>query len=131
MVFLFLSRFSQQVTQSALLAVVSALLMIPMQNRENNAAQSQSQRDARLALTVLSYASLILNLSACLSSFILIDELGEIPFRAASKRRSTLPVAGAIQGTPNQLLRRYGAGNLWDVVVLYCEFHHSFHISVR
>lgn len=102
--------------------MVSTLLLDLPKDVRNLELSHPSQRRSELALALLSYASLILNISACLSSLTLLDQLGELPFRAAQKRQSFLPSAGAIEGTSEDLLRRYGVYKLWNVLVWHCDF---------
>lgn len=79
----------------------------------------------RTWLALVSYGSLLFNLSSSVGGFILIDRLGSVPFVAAQKPQETLPAAGYIEGDSNQLLRRYGIGKLWGALVLhwFCCFN--------
>ena len=73
-----------------------------------------------MALDVVGFSSIFLNISACISCFILLDRLGEIPYHAA--RDSNVPLGGKISVPQHRILRIYGIGALWRWVVWHCEF---------
>lgn len=101
------------------MAVVSAVLLVALQaSAQDSGPQITTYH---ISLTVLAYSALVLNISASLSSFILIDKLGDLPFQASQKPLSRLPRMGPIEGTQEQLLLRYGVDRLWTVVVYHCK----------
>ncbi|KAF6749600.1 hypothetical protein DFP72DRAFT_913037 [Ephemerocybe angulata] len=107
---------------SGLLSVVSVLLFMVVHSASVGSTiqvDGELGSSTYLALSVFAYAALVLNIGASLSSFILIDELGELPFRAAQQRSSLLPSRGPIEGSPAQLLRRYGADRLWTFIAYH------------
>uniref|UniRef100_A0A8H7XVN2 Uncharacterized protein n=1 Tax=Psilocybe cubensis TaxID=181762 RepID=A0A8H7XVN2_PSICU len=67
-----------------------------------------------LALEVFGYSAFFLNVSACMSSFIMIDRLGDMPWHACQKPDTES--IGKIVATQQQTLRRFGVGALWPWV---------------
>lgn len=70
------------------------------------------------------YAALFLNVSATISSFILIDNLGEIGFRASCKGtewEKDIQQTERIEGTQENLLVRFGASKDWNLMLLHCK----------
>ncbi|PPQ88719.1 hypothetical protein CVT25_009483 [Psilocybe cyanescens] len=86
---------------SGSLAILAAILLIVFKNNQGGS----------LALEILGYAALFLNISACTSGFILIDRLGNMSWDA-SQDEALLLVGKAIT-TQQNLLRLYGVGTLW------------------
>lgn len=100
------------------LFVIAATQLLAFFKNPNHFSTTQNNSEGALrALIIICYASLFFNASAAISSFILMDKLGELPFRAASKRQSILPSGGTITGNSEDLLKRYGVGKLWTVLV--------------
>ena len=76
-------------------------------------------------MDLLGYASLIFNASACASCFIILDRLGDVPYRAARQRN--VPKGGKISLPSIGILKVYGIGALWRWAVWHCEricLHH-------
>jgi signal transduction histidine kinase len=86
------------------------LLFILFQNPPYLSVKNTSNR-IQLASEILAYTSLILNISACASCFILLDRLGDVPYRAA--RKPSAPQGGKVIMPPIAILRVYGVGALW------------------
>ena len=61
------------------------------------------------ATLILTYAAIILSISATISALTLTDELGEIPSRASRDPLHTTHPAGTIEGNNWDILRHFGA----------------------
>lgn len=72
----------------------------------------------RTFVLILCYSSLLFSIGAVITSFILIDKLGELPFYASAKK--DLPAAGSLSCSSNDILVRYGVGNRWETMVWHC-----------
>jgi hypothetical protein len=108
------------------LAVLSLLFLFFVSNT-NTGLLNQDKRDGiRTFLTLVCYGGVFFNLSASVSGFVLIDRLGSLSFNAAQKPSELLPVAGYIEGDSDTLLRRYGAGKIWNLLVLHCRSFQPF-----
>ncbi|KAF8957478.1 hypothetical protein BDZ97DRAFT_1846393 [Flammula alnicola] len=88
-------------------------------NSDNLDAGRHNSRGGLLALEITGYASVFLNISACISSFILADRLGDVPYRAA--RDSSVPLGGQAAMEQQSILRKYGIGALWQWIVWHCQ----------
>lgn len=99
---------------SGLLAVTAAQLLTFFKNTSN--FNNESTAGAHTFLVLLCYGSLFFNTSASISSFVLIDRLGELQFRAAQKDQSILPSGGFTSLGADNLLIRFGAGRLWTCI---------------
>lgn len=110
--------------KSSVLAVISVITCALIST--TGLLDLEGRDGIRTWLALVSYGSLLFNLSSSVGGFILIDRLGSVPFVAAQKPQETLPAAGYIEGDSNQLLRRYGIGKLWGALVLHCELRTSF-----
>jgi len=75
----------------------------------NIAGSSQNQ----LKMDLLGYISLIFNVSACPSCFIILDRLGDVPYRAT--RQGNTPKSGVM--LPAIGMRVYGIGAVWRWVI--------------
>lgn len=95
--------------QSGSLALLAPILLIFFKDNQGGA----------VALEIFGYAALFLNVSACMSGFILIDRLGNMPWDACQKEE--LLSVGKMITTQQQLLRRFGVGALWPWVAGHCE----------
>lgn len=82
-----------------------------------------STAGARTFLILLCYGSLFFNTSASISSFVLIDRLGELQFRAVQKDQSILPSGGFTTVGAGGLLKRFGAGRLWTCIAWHCKLY--------
>src|SRR6266545_6211134 len=90
----------------------------------NIAGSSQNQ----LKMALLGYISLIFNVSACPSCFIILDRLGDVPYRAT--RQGNAPKGGKISLPATGILKVYGIGALWRWAVWHCGlicYHHYNH----
>lgn len=101
--------------QSGFLAIVSAQLLATIKTISFDNSHSNSVK----FLLLLSYSGLALSCSATISSLILVDKLGELPIRASRMRE--LDNVESIDGETISILRRYGAGESWELVMWHCE----------
>ncbi|KIM44953.1 hypothetical protein M413DRAFT_442929 [Hebeloma cylindrosporum] len=101
---------------SGLLALISTVLLVFFKAPDNLSTPPKSS-NGLVALDVVGFCSVFLNVSACISCFILLDRLGEIPYHAA--RDSNVPLGGKIAVPQHRILRIYGIGALWRWVVWY------------
>lgn len=69
--------------------------------------------------------ALVLNISATISSFILIDILGEIGFKA-SRNEEELKKLGTCHTTQDGLLLKFGASPWWRIILWHCKSNHLF-----
>lgn len=67
------------------------------------------QSGVQEATLILTYAAIILSISATISALTLTDELGEIPSRASRDPLHTTHPAGTIEGNNWDILRHFGA----------------------
>ncbi len=69
-------------------------------------------------MELLGYTALIFNVTACASCFIILDRLGDVPYRATRQRKSgvMLPPIG---------MRVYGIGAVWRWAIWHCERIHT------
>lgn len=81
-----------------------------------------------IALEVLSYASLFLNISCGVSSVLLLDRLGEVPYRSAREPQPRL--AGRTTLTAHELLKEYKVGGAWSLVLWHCTFYNVWPILI-
>ena len=95
--------------KSGLLVSTSIALLMSFKTPDNLSASAKSSR-ILVALDVVGFASAFLNISACISCFILLNRPGETPHHAA--RDSNAPLGGKIS-VPQHRMR-------W--VVWHCEF---------
>ena len=82
-----------------------------------------SQQGARDFLVAACYLALFLNISATISSFILIDILGEIGFKA-STNEDALRKLGNCRTTQDKLLLKFGASPWWRIILWHCKSNH-------
>ncbi|KAF8964804.1 hypothetical protein BDZ97DRAFT_865155 [Flammula alnicola] len=94
---------------SGLLAAVAAQLLVFFKAPSSYSHASQTEIDIIVAFC---YAGLFLNIGATISSFVLIDELGELGFQA-SRRADSLKQIGEISVTQENLLLKFGASRSW------------------
>lgn len=106
--------------QSGLIAVVSAQLLATIKTTVFDDSHSNPVK----FLLLVSYTGLALSCSATISSLILIDKLGEVPVRASRIRE--LDNVEIIAGETISILKRYGAGESWELVMWHCEFSEAF-----
>jgi len=70
-------------------------------------------------ILVLTYAAIILSISATISALTLTDEFGEIPSRAS--RKSGLNTEGTVQGGDWDILRYFQTRKSTRWIVYHCE----------
>jgi len=92
--------------------------MIFFSNPENLVHIQTKSSSIRNAFQILGQAGLLLNISACISCFIIIDRLGDVPYRAAQEN---VPKGGKISLPATGILRVYGIGALWRWAVWHCS----------
>lgn len=73
----------------------------------------------RVSMDILGYSSILLNVSACTTCFIILDRLGDVPYRAA--QQSSLPRGGKTTLPAIKILRVYGIGALWRWAIWHCK----------
>jgi hypothetical protein len=104
--------------QSGLLASTASGLYSFFKD-ESNFNTRTNPDGTRTFVLILCYSSLLFNIGAVITSFILIDKLGELPFYASARR--DLPEAGFLSCSSNDILVKYGVGNRWGAMVWHCE----------
>lgn len=72
-------------------------------------------------IVLLSYAAILFNASAAISSFIVADSLSEIPFRKASLEEEPYPERATVSANQTYLLTKYGAGKMWQPIMWHCK----------
>ncbi|KAF6749594.1 hypothetical protein DFP72DRAFT_539831 [Ephemerocybe angulata] len=77
-------------------------------------------------IVVSCYWAMIFNIGAAISSFVMMDYLGEVPYYAAKNPdtkenpEAALPEIGRVPGTANHLLQRYsGSPGIWFCISLH------------
>lgn len=106
--------------KSGLLAIIAAILLIFAVNSTSTSTDgSKVSNRIPLALAITGYVSLLLNMSACMSCFILVDRLGELSYNAAQDHQLTK--GGTVTMQQQGILRLYGIGALWPWVVWHCQ----------
>ncbi|KDR77009.1 hypothetical protein GALMADRAFT_1327154 [Galerina marginata CBS 339.88] len=123
--------------QSGLLASVAAQLLTlfktpapsPSDSSSNNTGQP-TESLAQTFLLVCCYAAIFLNISATISSFILIDNLGEIGYRSSipNNQRPGSPPPTTMSCTPEKLLYTYGASSKWTWMLFHWLF--TFYMGI-
>ncbi len=88
-----------------------------MDDKNFKTPQSGVQKTA----LILTYAAIILTISATISAWTLTDELGAIPSRASREPRHTTHPAGSIEGNSWDILRHFGARKSTRWVTYHCE----------
>ena len=73
-------------------------------------------------MVILSYATMLFNAGAAISSFLLVDHLSELPYRCATLPDSPYPEEARVFAGPQQLLRMYGLRTPWRFALLHCKF---------
>jgi len=106
------------------LASVAAQLLGFFKADDNFGPRFHSKQGARDFLVASCYMALFLNISATIGSFVLIDALGEIGFRASKNSKlKDLEKAGTIETTQDRLLEKYGASSWWQIILWHCQFN--------
>jgi len=101
-----------------------SVLLLGFFKTDSNFSQRHSQQGARDFLVAACYIALLLNISATINSFILIDILGEIGFKASGD--SKLGQVGKYHTTQDGLLLTFGASSWWKGILWYCKSNYSF-----
>jgi len=104
--------------QSSLFAVVEALLLPFFKDNQNF---THPQSGVQEAILILTYAAIILSISATIGALSLIDELVEIPSRASRNPLHTGHLAGTFQGGDWDILRYFGARKSTRWIIYHCE----------
>lgn len=115
--------------QSALFAGVSSQLysfFTSMSGDNNSYTRRNSPQGALTFMVLLSYAAMLFNSGAAITSFILVDSLSELPYTNATFQDEPYPRSSRVFEGPSFLLRRYGVGIKWDLALWHCK-----HISKR
>ncbi|TFK37684.1 hypothetical protein BDQ12DRAFT_750514, partial [Crucibulum laeve] len=109
---------------SALLTAAAAQLLSFFKSASSFDEGRNNPNAARTFLLIICYSSLFFNVSASISSFILIDKLGELPFRASQRGQQTLPPPQTAMSStdPDYLLKRYGIGRWWSFLIWHWLF---------
>ncbi|THH18654.1 hypothetical protein EW146_g2379 [Bondarzewia mesenterica] len=115
-----LSTLQSAATVSSIFAAVEAQLLVLVKSATTSPSpDSQPQIDPSRpmvkALLIFTYIPLLLSLSVSISSLVLTDEIGGLPFRAA--RKNNLPLTGKIEESSFDLLKRYGVRKSWGWVM--------------
>jgi len=105
---------------SGLLAAVAAQLLGFFKPDANYDGNIHLAGGAKGFLLATCYAALFLNISATISSFILIDNLGEIGFRASCQHDlESLTNLSTITTTQDGLLMKFGASPEWKFMLYH------------
>ncbi|PPQ69980.1 hypothetical protein CVT25_001532 [Psilocybe cyanescens] len=110
---------------SGLLAAVAAQLLTLFKAPPPDGVKAPAE-GAQTVLLIACYSAIFLNISATISSFILIDKLGEIGFKSSSKHPIYDPEStsgkdiGSILKTQEQLMMDYGASRMWKPMLWHC-----------
>ena len=86
-----------------------------------NFAHRQSPAGALTFMVLLSYATILFNASAAVTSFIVMDTLSEMPFRSATFEEEPYPERAIVNANQTYLLERYGVRGYWQPVVWHCK----------
>ncbi|KAF8202516.1 hypothetical protein BJ912DRAFT_945049 [Pholiota molesta] len=105
---------------SGFLTVTATLLLLFLKNTANFDGSRQNSHGMLIALELLSYASIFLNISSCMSCFILLDRLGDVPYK--SSRDPDVPIGGRTTLEQEGVMRTYGIGALWQWVFWHWLF---------
>lgn len=110
--------------QSALFAGVSSQLysfFTAISGDNSNYTRRNSPQGALTFMILLSYAAMLFNSGAAISSFILVDSLSELPFKHASSEEDPYPRSSRVFAGPSYLLRKYGMGSKWSLALWHCK----------
>jgi hypothetical protein len=96
------------------LAAVGAQLLGTFQNVNGDAGLKEF-------LIMACYVSIFLNIGATVSSFVVIDHIGEMVFQASAIRDSEDDrQMGKIRTSQEKMLMNFGASNQWNWMLYYC-----------
>ncbi|KAF9256335.1 hypothetical protein L218DRAFT_219184 [Marasmius fiardii PR-910] len=105
---------------SSILTLVSVQLMIFYTSLLTDSGLYQTQYHSSLALTILSYCSFFLNLTAISVSILLLSRLGNLPNDASRRDNEHLPQTGYLSRCSEQkILRLYTLDPAWRFLVYY------------
>ena len=104
--------------QASLLAAVQASLVAFFKDDKNF---KSSQSGVQATALILTYAAIILTISATISALTLTDELGAIPSRASRDPLHTTQPAEGIEGNSWDILRHFGARKSTRWVTYHCK----------
>lgn len=105
--------------QSAMLTLISVHLWSFFKN-DTSFSEAGESGPPFVALIILSYCSIILNMSSTVTSMILTDKLGDLPIYA-SRRKTYAPEGGWFAGGSLELLECFGTGRSWTWTMWHCE----------
>ena len=88
-------------------------------NDDKNFKRPQSR--VQEAILILTYAAIILSISATISALALTDEFGEIPSRASRDPLHTTHPAESIEAKNWDILRHFGARKSTRWITYHCE----------
>lgn len=73
-------------------------------------------------MVLLSYAAMLFNSGAAISSFILVDSLSELPFQFAAFEDGDPYTDGSrVHAGQSYLMRMYGIGARWELALWHCQ----------
>lgn len=82
-------------------------------------------KGGQTVLLISCYMAIFFNIYATISSFILIDKLGEIGFKSSSNTPNYDPeknvLVSKVKRTQEALMEEYNASSMWKPMLWYCE----------
>ncbi|KDR77007.1 hypothetical protein GALMADRAFT_155696 [Galerina marginata CBS 339.88] len=115
-------RQGHNIIQSGLLAAVAAQLLVFFKTDSSYADDIPKHGGAKGFLLASCYVALFLNISATISSFILIDNLGEIGYRASCNEEALKQKFGTTNtytAGQEKLLAEFGASEEWEWMLFH------------
>jgi len=114
-----LGTFKSAAVVSALLAGTAGQLLVFVKDADN---LPTTPSQARTCLILLSYLALVFNCSAAITSLILTDRLGELLVRASRRPHPFLEGTTSTTASSLKILKRYGIGASWNLVMCHWFF---------
>lgn len=93
-----------------------------MSGDNNSYTRRSSPQGALTFMVILSYAAMLFNSGAAITSFILVDTLSKLPYMNATFQEEPYPRGSRVFAGPSFLLRRYGVGIKWDLALWHCKY---------
>lgn len=93
-----------------------------MSGDNNSYTRRSSPQGALTFMVLLSYAAMLFNSGAAITSFILVDSLSELPYTNATLHEEPYPRGSRVFESPSFLLRRYGVGIKWNIALWHCKY---------
>lgn len=112
------------IRKSSLLATLAGQLLVFFKADSSYSLTIPVSSEVKHFLISISYAALFLNVVAALYSFIIIDNIGEINFRASAKTdafHEDIEQTGRVVASQDDLLKKFGAGKDWNWMIMLCE----------